>query len=202
LNIVAFFSRRLLSRFHVAFSLSKIFPTYNSCMMSRLLRAFSFISNSPSLPTPTPFLSLSLSLFCPWSFTPHLHCRLSRPIQRDDWRIDSSREVQSGLRHRVCVFQKCWRRLSRRSLSPSRVSIHLLLDLPLSSPFSISHLSLSLFSGAFSSSQNQWVECSRSSACENPWWQKSIRAKRNGRDRRIISNIRPLPHTLIYLSSF
>lgn len=59
-----------------------------------------------------PF-SLSRSLSFSLSFLPHL----SRPVHRDDWRIDSSRVVQSGLRHRVCVFQKCWRRLSRRSSS-------------------------------------------------------------------------------------
>lgn len=95
------------------------------------------------------------------SFTLH---SLRRPIQKDDWRIDFCRMVvQSGLRRRVCVFQKCWRRLSRRSSSPRAYLHHPLppaLPSPLPSrPFVV--FFLSLFRRAFSSSQNQWVECSR-----------------------------------------
>lgn len=74
-------------------------------------------SLSLSCLSPPPSLSFSLSLFSPSSFAFAPPPFPSRP-QGYDWRIDSSRVVQSGLRHRVCVFQKCWRRLSRRS-SPS-----------------------------------------------------------------------------------
>jgi len=61
------FLRRLLSRFHMVFLLSEIFPTYNSCLMSRLLRPRSSISML------TLLLSLS-SLYL--SFVPDLSLRI------------------------------------------------------------------------------------------------------------------------------
>lgn len=114
------------------------------------------------LSTSTVSLPASLLFFLILSsFTLH---SLRRPIQKDDWRIDFCRMVvQSGLRRRVCVFQKCWRRLTRRSSSPRAYLHHPLppafpSSLP-SRPFVV--FFLSLFRRAFSSFQNQWVECSR-----------------------------------------
>lgn len=99
------------------------------------------------LPRPHFCIYLSISIFPPFSLSLPLYSFLSlfslifhsllarhrfRAVHRDDWHIDS-RVVQSGLRHRVCVFQKCWRRLSRRSSSP-RARFHPIpRSLPLSS---------------------------------------------------------------------
>lgn len=126
-------------------------------IIRRCLARLGLVSSSISLSIFSPLFSFSLPLFLSPSlslFSLIFHSLLARrrfrAVHRDDWRIDSSRVVQSGLRHRVCVFQKCWRRLSRRSSSPAPVST-LFLDLFLSLPTASSF-----------SSQNQWVECSLS----------------------------------------
>lgn len=189
---------RRLGHVKMVFSLKlfEIFPAY--VRVSRTERGpfrldLALHRFSISLPTLSLHLCLSppplfLSLFSPSSFTPYSLYRLSRPVRRDDWRIDSSRVVQSGLRHRVCVFQKCWRRLSRRSSSPPRP--------PSSSPFtpwsprrSPRPPSLSPPSWRVSSSsQNQWVECSRSSAWESAAT-KVRRVCQESRDRRTIPRV-------------
>lgn len=178
-----FFTVFLLFYFLKELAISAVFTKTNwnfSCICTRI----SHRDPSRSLwPRASPLLYLPahpLALYL--SFLPHLSLRIRStafPVHRDDWRIDSSRVVQSGLRHRVCVFQKCWRRLSRRSSSPPRPPSSPSFTPPIAPP--LFSATSSLFASNASPPRLKINGSSaRGRASENPRRPKSASARNRG----------------------